>query len=61
MWALLGIRSNAGVIVFALFYGFVSGAFLTLVSPSIAAFSTSPTMNDIGSVYVPRRVLSSYF
>ncbi|KAJ7814203.1 MFS general substrate transporter [Mycena olivaceomarginata] len=48
MWALLGIRSNAGVIVFALFYGFVSGAFLTLVSPSIAAFSTSPTMNDIG-------------
>ncbi|KAF7347948.1 MFS general substrate transporter [Mycena sanguinolenta] len=48
MWALLGITNDAGVVVFALFYGFVSGAFLTLVSPTIAAFSTSPTMNDIG-------------
>ncbi|KAJ7278872.1 MFS general substrate transporter, partial [Mycena rebaudengoi] len=48
MWALLGVHSIAGVTVFALLYGFVLGAFLSLSSPSIAAFSTSPTLNDIG-------------
>ncbi|KAJ7093819.1 MFS general substrate transporter [Mycena belliarum] len=48
MWALLGVHSVAGVTVFALFYGFVSGSFLSLTSPTVAAFSTSPTMNDIG-------------
>ncbi|KAJ7639243.1 MFS general substrate transporter [Roridomyces roridus] len=48
MWALLGVRNIAGVTVFALIYGFVSGAFLSLTSPAVAAFSTSPTMNDIG-------------
>ncbi|KAF9461140.1 MFS general substrate transporter [Collybia nuda] len=48
MWALLGVKSVAGVTVFAIFYGFFSGAFLTLSSPAVASFSTSPTMNDIG-------------
>ncbi|KAJ6592148.1 MFS general substrate transporter [Mycena vulgaris] len=48
MWALLGVKSIAGVSIFALFYGFVSGAFLSLASPTVAAFSTSLTMNDVG-------------
>ncbi|KAF9018133.1 MFS general substrate transporter [Hymenopellis radicata] len=48
MWALLGVHSVAGVTLFAVFYGFVSGAFLTLASPAIASFSTSPTLSDIG-------------
>ncbi|KAF8142964.1 major facilitator superfamily domain-containing protein [Mycena galopus ATCC 62051] len=48
MWALLGVKNIAGVTIFALVYGFISGAFLSLASPSVAAFSTSPSMNDIG-------------
>ncbi|KAJ7198495.1 MFS general substrate transporter [Mycena pura] len=48
MWALLGVKSVAGVTIFALVYGFISGAFLSLTSPSVAAFSTSPSMNDTG-------------
>ncbi|KAJ7153928.1 MFS general substrate transporter [Mycena crocata] len=48
MWGLLGVKSVSGVAAFALFYGLVSGAFLSLTSPAVAAFSTSPTMNDIG-------------
>ncbi|KAJ7249684.1 major facilitator superfamily domain-containing protein [Mycena rebaudengoi] len=48
VWALLGVSSVAGVTIFALCYGFVSGAFLSLASPALAAFSTSPTMNDVG-------------
>jgi hypothetical protein len=48
MWALLGVDSVAGVAVFAVFYGFVSGAFLTLGSLAVTSFSTSPTMNDVG-------------
>lgn len=48
LWALLGIRSVAGVTLFGLVYGFVSGAFLTLASPAVAAFTRSPTLDDIG-------------
>ncbi|KAK0226617.1 MFS general substrate transporter [Armillaria fumosa] len=48
LWALLGVRSVAGVTLFGLVYGFVSGAFLTLASPAVAAFTRSPTLDDIG-------------
>ncbi|KAJ7207666.1 major facilitator superfamily domain-containing protein [Mycena rebaudengoi] len=48
VWALLGVSSVTGVTLFALCYGFVSGAFLSLASPALAAFSTSPTMSDVG-------------
>ncbi|SJK98221.1 uncharacterized protein ARMOST_01482 [Armillaria ostoyae] len=48
LWALLGVRSVAGVALFGLVYGFVSGAFLTLASPAVAAFTRSPTLDDIG-------------
>ncbi|SJL09489.1 uncharacterized protein ARMOST_12867 [Armillaria ostoyae] len=48
LWALLGVRSVAGVALFELVYGFVSGAFLTLASPAVAAFTRSPTLDDIG-------------
>ncbi|KAJ7272108.1 MFS general substrate transporter [Mycena rebaudengoi] len=47
VWALLGVSSVAGVTLFALCYGFVSGAFLSLASPALVAFSTSPTMSDV--------------
>ncbi|KAJ7798704.1 MFS general substrate transporter [Mycena olivaceomarginata] len=46
MWALLGVRSIASVTIFALVYGFTSGAYISLSTPTIAAFSSSP--NDIG-------------
>lgn len=48
VWALLGAKTTAGVTIFALAYGFVSGAFLTLATPAVAAFSQSPTLNDVG-------------
>ncbi|KAK0212235.1 MFS general substrate transporter [Desarmillaria ectypa] len=48
LWALLGVRTIAGVALFGLVYGFVSGAFLTLASPAVAAFTRSPTLDDIG-------------
>ncbi len=48
LWALLGVKSVAGVTLFGLVYGFVSGAFLTLASPAVAAFTRSPTLDDIG-------------
>ncbi|KAK0443565.1 MFS general substrate transporter [Armillaria borealis] len=48
LWALLGVRSVAGVALFGLVYGFVSSAFLTLASPAVAAFTQSPTLDDIG-------------
>ncbi|KAK0484209.1 hypothetical protein EDD18DRAFT_1112013 [Armillaria luteobubalina] len=48
LWALLGIRSIAGVALFGLVYGFNSGMFLTLASPAIAAFTHSSTLDDIG-------------
>ncbi|KAJ7314269.1 MFS general substrate transporter [Mycena albidolilacea] len=46
MWALLSVRSIASVTIFALIYGFTSGAYISLSTPTIAAFSSSP--NDIG-------------
>ncbi|KAJ7775801.1 MFS general substrate transporter [Mycena olivaceomarginata] len=46
MWALLGVRSIASVTIFALVYGFTSGAYISLSTPTIAAFSSSP--NEIG-------------
>lgn len=48
LWALLGVRTVAGVVLFGLVYGFVSGTFLTLASPALAAFTRSPTLDDIG-------------
>ncbi|KAJ7447112.1 MFS general substrate transporter [Mycena galericulata] len=48
VWALLGVRNIAGMTFFALIYGFTSGAFLSLASPAVAAFSTSPSMDDVG-------------
>ncbi|KAJ7861364.1 MFS general substrate transporter [Mycena olivaceomarginata] len=46
MWALLGVRSIASVTIFALVYGFTSGAYISLSTPTIAAFSSSP--NEFG-------------
>jgi len=46
MWALLGVKSIAGMTIFALIYGFTSGAYISLSTPTLAAFSTNP--NDIG-------------
>ncbi|KAF9033448.1 MFS general substrate transporter [Hymenopellis radicata] len=45
LWALLSVRNTAGVVVFASFYGFFSGALFSLVFPAVATFGT---MNDIG-------------
>jgi len=39
LWAMFGIQNNAGMIVFALLYGFFSGAFLSLLPPLIVTLS----------------------
>ncbi len=45
LWALLSVRNTAGVVIFASFYGFFSGALFSLVFPAVATFGT---VNDIG-------------
>jgi len=39
LWAMFGIKNSAGMIVFALLYGFFSGAFLSLLPPLIVTLS----------------------
>ncbi|KAF9030600.1 MFS general substrate transporter [Hymenopellis radicata] len=48
VWVLLGVSSIAGMAIFAVLYGFFSGAYLTLSTASVASFSTSPTLDDMG-------------
>ncbi|KAF5372624.1 hypothetical protein D9758_005190 [Tetrapyrgos nigripes] len=43
IFALYGIHSVATVIVFAILYGFFSGAFLSLCAPCLAALSSHPS------------------
>lgn len=46
MFAMLGAGSTHGVIIFAIFYGFFSGSFMSLVAPTIGTFSKSA--GDVG-------------
>ncbi|KAI0311458.1 MFS general substrate transporter [Amylostereum chailletii] len=39
IFALYGISSTAGVVIFAILYGFFSGAFLSLCTPAVASLS----------------------
>ncbi|KAF8900977.1 major facilitator superfamily domain-containing protein [Mucidula mucida] len=48
VWVLLGVSSIPGMAIFAVLYGFFSGAYLTLSTASVASFSTSPTLDDMG-------------
>lgn len=41
IFAMLGTTSQAGIIVFAILYGFFSGAFVSLVAADITTFATS--------------------
>ncbi|ETW84736.1 MFS monocarboxylate transporter [Heterobasidion irregulare TC 32-1] len=41
LFALLGIRSTAGIVVFAIIYGFFTGAFVSLLAPTIATLTAN--------------------
>lgn len=49
LWALLGVTTTAGVIVFGVLYGFFSGGYLTVATVSLA--STSVDASDVGWVF----------
>ncbi|KAF8868883.1 major facilitator superfamily domain-containing protein [Mucidula mucida] len=58
LWALLSVRNTAGVVIFASFYGFFSGALFSLVFPAVATFGT---VNDIGEEVRLRVGLTALF
>jgi len=43
VFALFGIKTVADVVVFAILYGFVSGAILSLCSPAVATMAKDPS------------------
>ncbi|KAK7029616.1 hypothetical protein VNI00_014314 [Paramarasmius palmivorus] len=43
IFAMFGIKNIAGMVVFAVFYGFFSGAFLGLFAPAVASLSDAPS------------------
>ncbi|CAA7270140.1 unnamed protein product [Cyclocybe aegerita] len=43
IYALIGISTAAGIIVFAILYGFMSGAALSLVAPGVAVLAKHPS------------------
>lgn len=46
-FAWIGIKSTAGLVVFAILYGFFSGTFVSLPAPAVA--SISPSMGVVGT------------
>ncbi|THU98498.1 MFS general substrate transporter [Dendrothele bispora CBS 962.96] len=50
IFALFGVNTVAGVVVFSILYGFFSGAFLSLCAPCVASMSTNPS--EVGWVSV---------
>ncbi|KAJ3532111.1 hypothetical protein NM688_g7472 [Phlebia brevispora] len=47
IFAMFGAGSSAGMVVFAILYGFFSGAFISIIAPVMATFSKD--INEVGS------------
>ncbi|KAI0723230.1 MFS general substrate transporter [Earliella scabrosa] len=58
LFALFGITTLAGTVVFALLFGFFSGAYLSLCAPCVASLARNPS--EIGARFGPAYLITSF-